>query len=66
MQAEVPRVNTTRYGLKSFRYEATRIWNNLSNEIRKADSYKAFHAETAPGMGRTSVQLFCLQYLALF
>ena len=42
MQAEVPRVNTTRYGLKSFRYEATRIWNSLPNEIRKADSYKAF------------------------
>ena len=42
MQAEIPRVNTTRYGLKSFRYEATRIWNSLPNEIRKADSYKAF------------------------
>ena len=25
-----------------FRYEATRIWNSLPNEIRKADSYKAF------------------------
>ena len=40
MQAGVPWVNTTRYGLKSFRYEATRIWNSLPNEIRKAESYK--------------------------
>ena len=37
MQAEIPRVNTTR-----FRYEATRIWNSLPNEIGKADSYKTF------------------------
>jgi hypothetical protein len=41
-QAFVPRVNSTRYGLKSFRYEATRIWNSLPNNIRKAESYGSF------------------------
>ena len=34
--AEVPRVTTTRYGIKSFRFEAVRIWNSLPNEIRLA------------------------------
>ena len=41
-QATIPQVNTTRYGIKSFRYEATRIWNSLPNDIRQADSYKSF------------------------
>ena len=41
-QATIPYVNTTRYGIKSFRYEATRIWNSLPNDIRQADSYKSF------------------------
>ena len=30
-QAEIPRVNTTRYGLRSFRSEAARVWNSLPN-----------------------------------
>jgi ribonuclease P/MRP protein subunit RPP40 len=40
--AELPRVNTTQYGLKSFRYEASRIWNSLPNDLRKAESYDTF------------------------
>ena len=38
-KAEVPRVNTTRYGLRSFRSEAPRISNSLPNELRVAESY---------------------------
>ena len=38
-KAEVPRVITTRYGLRSFRSEATRVWNRLPNELRVAESY---------------------------
>ena len=30
----LPKVNTTKYGLKSWRYFATKIWNDLPNEIR--------------------------------
>ena len=30
----LPKVNTTKYGLKSWRYFATKIWNDLQNEIR--------------------------------
>ena len=40
--AEIPRVKTTRYGIKSFRFEAARIWNSLPNEIRLAESYPHF------------------------
>ena len=41
-QADVPRVNTTRYGLRSFRSEATLVWNSLPNELRVAESYPQF------------------------
>ena len=41
-QAEVPRVKTTRYGLRSFRSEAARVWNRLPNELRVAESYPQF------------------------
>ena len=40
--AEVPRVNTTRYGLRSFGSEAARVWNSLPNELRVAESYPQF------------------------
>ena len=37
-----PTVNSTRYGLKSFRYEAVRIWNSLPDEIRTVEGYPHF------------------------
>ena len=39
---DVPRVNSTRYGLRSFRSEAARVWNSLPNEVRLAESYPQF------------------------
>ena len=41
-KADLPRVTTTRYGLRSFRWEAPRIWNNLPNNLRVAESYPQF------------------------
>ena len=38
----LPKVNTTKYGIKSVRYEGANLWNKLPNEYRKADSYKLF------------------------
>ena len=38
----LPKVNTTKYGLKSLRYEGANLWNKLPHEYRKADSYKLF------------------------
>ena len=40
--AEVPQVNTTRYGLRSFRSEAPRILNSLPNNVRLTESYSQF------------------------
>lgn len=41
-QATLPQVKSTRYGLRSFRYEAARIWNSLPNSVRLAESYPQF------------------------
>ena len=40
--ADIPRVNSTRFGLRSFRYEAARVWNSLPNELRVVESYPQF------------------------
>ena len=41
-KADIPRVNTTRYGLRSFRSEAPQIWNSLPNNLGVAESYPQF------------------------
>ena len=41
-QGSIPQVKSTRYGLRSFRYEAARIWNCLPNDLRKAESFPQF------------------------
>ena len=41
-QASLPAVKSTRYGLRSFRYEAARIWNCLPNDVRLAESFPQF------------------------
>ena len=44
-QASIPQVKSTRYGLRSFRYEAARIWNRLPNDLRSSVR------EAAPRLG---------------
>ena len=65
-KADVPRVNT-RYGLRSFRPEAARIWNSLPNEVRPVESYLQFRrmvrSLVRPWMWMPS--LFCLIYAGL-
>jgi len=39
---DVPPVRTTTYGKRSFRFEATQVWNNLPNHIRQVENYKEF------------------------
>ena len=41
-QASLPAVKSTRYGLRSLRYETARIWNCLSNDLRLAESFPQF------------------------
>ena len=49
-QASLPAVKSTRYGLRSFRYEATRIWNSLPNDLRLAESFLQFNRMPVHGM----------------
>ena len=39
---ELPKVNTTTYGLKSWRYTAATIWNALPNQFRAANNIGTF------------------------
>ena len=48
-QVTVPQVRSTKYGMKSFRYEATQVWNSLPDEISKELSSVQ---ETAAYLGR--------------
>ena len=49
-KADIPRANTTRYGLRSFRSEAPRIWNSLPNNLRVAESYPYSEGCSGDGM----------------
>ena len=40
--ADVPSVKTTKYGLKSFRYFSTKLWNELPNHIRLEQNLNQF------------------------
>ena len=39
---EQPRVNTDRYGKKSFRFETAHVWNSLPNDLRTTTDFKEF------------------------
>ena len=64
-KADLPRVNTTKYGLRSFRSEAPRVWNSLSNNLRMAESYPLFR-KAAPEMGWPWMWMPSVLCLALF
>ena len=40
--ASLPSVKSTRFGLRSFHYEAACIWNSLPNDLRLAESFPQF------------------------
>ena len=42
LKLNLPRVTTTTYGLHSFRYAATQVWNMLPDDIRTSQSLTAF------------------------
>ena len=37
-----PKVNTSTYGLRSWRHLAPKLWNNLPDSIRTLNTYKTF------------------------
>ena len=40
--ADIPRPRTTRYGKKSFSYEAARLWNSLPDQARNLSTFGTF------------------------
>ena len=38
----IPRVRTTTYGIRSFRYSAAKLWNVLPNHFRTSSSFNQF------------------------
>ncbi|CAB3994347.1 RNA-directed DNA polymerase from mobile element jockey, partial [Paramuricea clavata] len=39
---QIPKVNTTTYGLKSWRYQAAKLWNSLPDTARATENYEMF------------------------
>ena len=39
---KLPKVNSTKYGIKSWRYQAAQLWNSIPNNLRNIDSYRGF------------------------
>ena len=39
---KLPKVNSTKYGIKSWRYQAARLWNTIPNYLRNIDTYHSF------------------------
>ena len=39
---KLPNVNSTKYRIKSWRYQAARLWNTIPNNLRNIDGYRSF------------------------
>ena len=39
---KLPKVNSTKYGIKSWRYQAARLWNTIPSYLRNIDTYHSF------------------------
>ena len=39
---KLPKVNSTKYGIKSWRYQATQLWNTILNSLRNIYGYRSF------------------------
>ena len=39
---KLPKVNSTRDWIKSWRYQAARLWNTIPKNLRNIDSYRSF------------------------
>ena len=39
---KLPKVNSTKYRMKLWRYQAARLWNTIPNNLRNIDGYRSF------------------------
>ena len=42
LNLHLPRVNQTKYGLNSFRYEGAKLWNSLPEDIKSSENLITF------------------------
>ena len=57
--AHIPTVKTTRYGLNSFRYYASKTWNELPDHFRKETSFNQFKSLINSWNGSSCHCSFC-------
>ena len=57
---KLPTVNSTKYGIKSWKYQAARLWKTIPNNLRNIDSYCSFKR------GLKELDLASLQSLSQF
>ena len=58
----IPGVNTTKYGLHSFRYHASKLWNLLLDNVRVSTSLAAFKKALQTVHLENECCSFCDQY----
>ena len=46
---KLPKVDSTKYGIKSWRYQAARQWDTIPNNLRNIDSYRSFKSGIRQG-----------------
>ena len=56
---EIPQVRTNRYGTRSFRSTAAKMWNNLPQHFREFTSYNVFKNQVNSWSGEPCVYQFC-------
>ena len=56
---EIPQVRTYRYGTRSFRSTAAKMWNNLPQDSREITSYNVFKKQVNSWSGEACVCSFC-------
>lgn len=56
---DLPRVNTTKYGRNSFKYQAANIWNHLPNELRMTTDLGLFKTLLNSWSGETCKCAVC-------
>ena len=61
----VPRVNQTKFGLKSIQYEGAKLWNHLPNSIKSAENLESFKKLIKVGKARHTNAIIAKNYQIL-
>ena len=59
LNLHLPRVNQTKYGLNSFRYEGAKLWNSLPEDIKSSENLITFKRLIKAWNGTTCRCSFC-------